>query len=116
MVFGRQKNTRKKLISKFGTTKYEEIYKLVGDKITYKEQEETKSRYYYIIAQDKREKKEILKKIKVKSLPFPKGDNQRYNVFDGNSFANLNGGTQQREDEVIYQNITIFDLLGESEQ
>lgn len=107
------------LFAKFGTTKYEEIKNIVGDKIIFKNQEETKSRYYYIIAQNKKnkkEKKEILKKIKVKSLPYPKGDNKRYNVFEENSFANLNGETSQKQDEIIYGNMSIFDLLKKGEQ
>ena len=98
------------LFSKFNTTKLEELKKIVGDKIICKDQEETKSRYYYIIAQNKREKKEIQKKIKVKSLPFPKGDNKRYNVFENNNFANLDGTTTQNKNEVIYGNMSLFDL------
>jgi len=75
---------------------------------------ELKNVNYSVISRN--EKKEILKKIKVKSLPFPKGDNKRYNVFENNSFANLSGETTQRKDEVIYGNMSIFELLGESEQ
>lgn len=101
------------LFAKFNTTKLEELTNILGDRIVQKEQNETKSRYYYIIAQNKKEKKEIQKKIKVKSLPFLKGNNKRYNVFEGNSFANLNGKTTQNKNDVIYGNTSIFDFIGE---
>ncbi len=99
------------IYSQFGTTSYEELKQTLGDRIIQKEQELTKSRYYYIVAQDKKEKKELLKKIKVKSYPYPKGDNKRYNVFEGNTFANLNGESSSNVDEVIEGQTTIFDFL-----
>lgn len=99
------------LFSQYGTTKSNELKEILRDRYSYKEQDETKSRYYYIISQNKKEKKEIMKKIKVKSLPFPKGDNKRYDVFTSNSFANLDGKTNQKKDTKIIGNTTIFDFL-----
>ncbi len=99
------------VFAQFGTTSYEELKERLGDRIVQKEQELTKSRYYYIIAQDKKEKKEIQKKIKVKGLPFPKGDNKRYNVFEGNSFVNLDGKSSSNKEDVIFGQTTIFDFM-----
>lgn len=103
----------KTLFDKYKTTKLDDLQNILGSRIARKDQKQTKSRYYYIIAQNKKEKKEILKKIKVKSLQFPKGDNKRYNVFEKNLFANLNGETTQNKDDVIYGNTSIFDFIGE---
>jgi hypothetical protein len=99
------------LFAQYQTTKESDLKKLLGDRYVCKQQELTKSRYYYIIAQNKKEKKEILKNIKVKSLPYPKGDNKRYNVFESNEFVNLDGSNSSIEDEIIKGQMTIFDVL-----
>ena len=99
------------LFDKFNTANINILKQDLGDRIVVKQQEKTKSRYYYIIAQNKKEKKEIKKKIKVQSLPFPKGQNKRYNVFSNNSFANLDGEKSSDIDEVIQGQTTIFDFV-----
>lgn len=99
------------LFSKYGTTKINELKEILGDRIVDKMQELTKSKYYYIVAQNKKEKKEIEKKIKVKSLPFPKGDNKRYDVFSTNEFANMNGENSSNETDVIEGQTSIFDFM-----
>lgn len=109
-VDGVRKHERS-IFAEYGTNQMGKLKEMLGDRIQQKEQEETKSRYYYVIAQNKKEKKEILSKIKVKSLPYPKGDNKRYDVFEGNSFANLDGKTRQKQDDKIYSNTTIFDFM-----
>ena len=99
------------IFARYGTNKQEELKKILGDSFVAKDQEETKSRYYYILAQNKKEKKEILSKIKVKTLPYLKGDNKRYNVFETNNFKNLNGDGSSNVDDEVVGNMTIFDFL-----
>lgn len=99
------------IFARYGTNKQEELKNILGDRFVAKEQEETKSRYYYILSQNKKEKKEIMSKIKVKTLPYLKGDNKRYNVFENNEFKNLNGGNSSNVDDAIEGNMTIFDFL-----
>ena len=99
------------LVANYGTASLEQLKEKLGDRLVQKDQEETKSRYYYIIAQNKKEKKDILKKIKVKSLPYPKGDNKRYNVFEENNFSNLNGQSSSNRNDVIYGQTSIFDFM-----
>lgn len=82
----------------------EEIYKLQDLKLEVIDKK---------LAQNKKDKKEIESRIKVKSLPFPKGDNKRYNVFESNSFATLDGETKQSDSDVIEGNMTIFDFIEE---
>ncbi len=103
----------KSLFNKFGTVCYQDLKKILGNRIIKKKQKETKSKYYYIIAQNKKEKKEIQNKIKVKSLPFPKGNNKRYNVFEKNNFANLDGVTTQKKDDIVIGTMSIFDFIEE---
>ena len=98
------------LFANYKTTKLDELKQILGDRIVCKSQSETKSRYYYILAQSKVEKKQILKKIKVKSLPYLKGNNKRYNVFESNSFCNINGESSSNINDVVVGNMTIFDF------
>jgi hypothetical protein len=79
------------LNSKFGSASYENLQQKVGDRLTRVIKTETKSRYYYIISQSKTEKKQIEKKIKVKSLPYPKGELRKYDMNKDEGFAYLNG-------------------------
>lgn len=99
------------LFTEYGTTKIEKLKKILGERIVKKEQDETKSRYYYILAQNKKEKKDLERKIKVKSLPYPKGDNKRYNVFQENLFSNLDGTKSSSMETNIVGQTTIFDFL-----
>ena len=101
----------KTLYDKYKTTKLVDLKEILGDRIQQKEQEQTKSRYYYIVAQNKKEKKELEKKIKVKSLPYPKGDNKRYDVFSSNEFANINGENSSNITDVIEGQTSIFDFI-----
>ena len=73
----------------YGSSSVKKMKEMFGDRLVVKSNKGTKSRYYYILAQDKREKKEILKNIKVESKSFPKGDNSRYNLFQDEGFAYL---------------------------
>jgi hypothetical protein len=84
------------LNNNYGTSSIEELKKKLGDRIVVKTNKETKSRYYIILAKDKREKKLIKKNILVKSLPFPKGDNKRYDMDVYGEFA-----SQDRKDEKV---------------
>ena len=99
------------LFAQYQTTKYQELKEILGERYVCKEQEQTKSRYYYIIAQNKKEKKEILKGIKVKSLPFPKGNNKRYDVFENNFFSNLNGEKSSNKNDIVKGQMSIFDMV-----
>lgn len=78
--------------NQYGTTSIPQLKKMLGDRFQVKVIEETKSRYFYIIAQNKKEKKEILSKIKVETLPYPKGDNKKYDIFGSSGFTKLKQG------------------------
>ena len=97
------------LNSRYGTSCSEELKKILGDRYVYKLNESTKSRYYKILAQSKRELKEINKNILVESLPFPKGDNQRYDMNVKGSFKELDSDKAQEEDKSeVVQQLTLF--------
>lgn len=85
-----QRAHERTLNARYGSTSLEELKSILGDRLTFKTAQKTKSRYYIINAQNKKEKKEIEKKIKVKSLPYPKGDNERYDMFAKGNFSCLN--------------------------
>lgn len=87
-IDGKRVHTRT-VVSEYGTMSIPEVQAILGDRLTIIEQQETKSRYFYIIAQDKKDKRDILKKIKVDILPYPKGDNQKYNIFEEKDFVKL---------------------------
>lgn len=86
----------------YGTSSIETLKKMLGNRLVVKNNKGTKSRYYYILAQNKKEKKVIMSKIKVKSQKYPKGNNQRYNLYQDNGFAYLN---KQKK----YEQISLFD-------
>ena len=65
---------------------------MLGDRFQVRVIEETKSRYFYILAQNKKDRKNIVSKLKVKILPYPKGDNKKYDIFGKSDFANLKEG------------------------
>lgn len=97
------------LNSRYGSGSVEHCQKLLGDRYVCKINKATKSRYYKIIAQNRRELKEIKKNILVESLPFPKGDNTRYDMSIKGSFMELDSEQAQEKDtqEVIEQ-MTLF--------
>ena len=97
------------LNSRYGSGSVEHCRKLLGDRYVMKINTKTKSRYYKIIAQDKRELKEIKKKILVESLPYPKGDNDRYDMSIKGAFMELDEQKANEKDtrEVIDQ-LTLF--------
>lgn len=95
--------------SRYGSCSEEHCKKVLGDRYVMKVNLKTKSRYYKIIAQSKRELKEIKKKILVESLPFPKGDNIRYDMSIKGAFMELDEEKAKEKDtrEVIDQ-LTLF--------
>lgn len=95
----------------YGSSSYETLKSILGDRLEVKINEKTKSRYYYLIAQNKKEKKDLLKKIKVESLNYPKGENKKYNVFENNDFANLDGSASSNKNKEIEQQTSIFDFI-----
>jgi len=77
----------KTIFNMYGTSSYEKLKEKFGDRLICEETNETKSRYYFILSQTKKEKKQIQQKIKVESLPYPKGENKRYDYNDINDFS-----------------------------
>ena len=97
------------LNSRYGSGSVEHCQKLLGDRYVCKINKETKSRYYKIIAQNKRELKEIKKNILVESLPFPKGDNTRYDMDIKGSFMELDEQkAQEQDDQEVIAQLTLF--------
>lgn len=97
------------LNSRYGSSSSEYLEKQLGSRYQCKINEKTKSRYYKIIAQSKREQKEIEKKILVQSMPFPKGDNTRYNMYIKGNFSELDSSkAQEKEDKEVIQQLTLF--------
>jgi hypothetical protein len=75
------------VVSTYGTMSIPEVEEMLGERLKIKQQEQTKSRYFFIIAQNKKEKEQILKNIQVDILPYPKGDNQKYDIFGKKEFT-----------------------------
>lgn len=97
------------LNSRYGTSSSEELEKMLGDRYIYKLNTKTKSRYYIIVAQNKKEKKEIKGKILVESQPFPKGDNERYDMDIKGNFSQLdNEKAQEKDTSEVIQQLTLF--------
>ena len=60
-------------------------------------------------AQNKKEKALIQSKILVKSEPYPKGDNQRYDMNKKGTFMELDESKAQEQDtSEVYQQLTLF--------
>ena len=98
------------LNSRYGSSSEEFLKSQLGDRFFVKINKETKSRYYHLISQNKKELKELKKNILVKSLPFPKGDNQRYNMYVNGNFSSLNEEDAQKETYVdLSRQLTLFD-------
>lgn len=99
----------KTLFNIYGSCAKSFLKEKLGNRYELIENNATKSRYYKIIAQSKREYKEIKKNILVESLPYPKGDNQRYDINIKGKFMELDEEKAQEQDtrEVIQQ-LTLF--------
>jgi hypothetical protein len=111
-VDGKREHERT-LVTRYGSASYEVLLKLLGDRLVKKINHKTKSRYFYILSQSKVEKKQILKKIKVKVLPFPKGELQKYDINKDSGFAYLDGvmPTKEKTQNKDVQT-NIFDFIG----
>lgn len=97
------------LNSRYGSSSYEQLKKELGDRYVCKINKETKSRYYKIIAQDKRERERVMANILVESMPFPKGDNKRYDMNIKGGFMELeNDKANEKEDKEVIQQLTLF--------
>lgn len=98
------------LNSRFGTSSQQELTKLLGNRYVCKINTKTKSRYYIILAQSKKEKREIKNKILVETLPFPKGDNTKYDMNLKGSFKELdNDKASEVDDSLVCQQLSLFD-------
>lgn len=87
-IDGKRVHTRS-VVADYGTMSIPEVEQILGDRLKIIEQEQTKSRYFYILAQDKKDKRDILRRIKVDILPYPKGENKKYNIFKEKEFTKL---------------------------
>lgn len=97
------------LNSRYGTSSTQDLKKIFGDRYVCKINTKTKSRYYKIIAKNKKEYKEILKSILVESQPFPKGDNTRYDMNIKGVFKELDEEKAQELDtSEVVQQLTLF--------
>lgn len=102
------------IFARYGTNSHEELKRLIGkdeqgnDRFIIKEGE-SKNRYYIILPCSKTERKNIKKLIKVKSLPYPKGDNKRYDMDMMTDFATLdNSEPKPIEDTPVFEPISLF--------
>jgi len=67
-------------IMKDGSKKHNRHYKNIDLRMVSRiEKTSSKHRYYYFIG-NKKNKKEMLKKLRFKIIPYPKGDNKKYNT------------------------------------
>lgn len=97
--------------TRYGTSACSELKQLLGNRYEYRINKDTKSRYYKIIATNKNELKEIKKNILVESMPFPKGDNKRYNMEENGSFSMLDeSNANKKTDKVVVQQLDLFDI------
>lgn len=83
------------VVNDYGTMSIPEVQAMLGDRLTIIDQHKTKSRYFYVIAQNKKEREEILKRIQVEILPYPKGDNDRYDIFGKKEFTTIQGDEEE---------------------
>lgn len=79
---------RRSLYGKHKTSSIEVLRKIYGERLKVSEDRFTKNKYIYIVAQSKAEKKIIESKLKVVSLPYPKGDIKYYSN-EKNNFGEL---------------------------
>ena len=87
-IDGKRIHTRT-VVNQYGTMSIDELKPLLKDRLVIKEQTKTKSRYFYILAQNKKDRRCIQKKIKVEVLPYPKGDNKNYDIFGEKEFTKV---------------------------
>lgn len=99
------------LNSRYGTASPKALKEMLGDRYVNKINEESKSRYYHLIYQNKKERKELMKKILVESKQYPKGDNKRYDMYKNGNFSKLNDNEADEETKVdLSRQLTIFDF------
>lgn len=97
------------IYSRYGTNSLSKLKEMLGDRIQKETNGPSKSRYYIILAQNKKEKREIEKLIKVPSLPYPKGDNKRYNMGTKGEFAYKDKEVKNEIDDTkLYQSTNLF--------
>ena len=102
------------LHSRYGSASHDEVKKILGDRFVVKKEEKTKSRYYILLSQSKRERKELQKNILVNSVSYPKGDNQKYDIFVNGDFSVLDeSDAKQKTVGDLTRQTTIFDFLDE---
>ena len=98
------------IYSRYGTNSLPKLKEMLGDRVQKETNGPSKSRYYIILAQSKKEKKEIEKLIKVPTLPYPKGDNQKYNMGTKGEFAYKDKEVKNEIDDTkLYQEVNLFD-------
>ena len=64
--------------AQYGTNSVPELKKVLGDRLVVEPNGPSKTRYYKILATNKKEKREIEKLIKVETTPYPKGEKKNY--------------------------------------
>lgn len=83
--------------------------RILGERLQVRDQLKTKSRYYIIIAQNKKERKEIEKEIKVDKLPYPKGEKQNYDMSLKGNFSCINEqNANEKDTTLLHQQLTLF--------
>lgn len=98
------------IYSRYGTNSLSKLKEMLGDSIQKETNGPSKSRYYIILAQNKKEKREIEKLIKVPSLPYPKGDNKRYSMGTKGEFAYKDKEVKNEIDSTkLFQESHLFD-------
>lgn len=75
------------IFAKYNTNKLNLLQEILGDRLQFTNKGATKNRYFKIIAKDKKEIKKIQKLVKVKSLPYPKGNNEHYDITTDTRFS-----------------------------
>lgn len=111
-IDGKRVHTRT-IFNQYNTNSIVALRKILGkspngeEKLTVKKGF-TKNRYYIVLANDKRERRDIEKRIKVKSFPYPKGDNSRYDLDTITEFTNTNTSDTKLDDN-IYEYNSLFD-------
>ena len=103
-----QRQHRRNLYDLYGTSSIPKLKEILGERLQISEEKFSKNKYIYITA-NKKEKKEIIKKLKTIPISeYPKGD---LNYYDNNSNSFL-GNMQFKEEEYQFD---IFDFINESE-
>ena len=83
------------IVSEYGTMSLPELKPILGDRLQVVDQARTKSRYFYVIAQNKKERESIFRRIQVQTLPYPKGDNEKYDIFSEKDFTKFQGDDEE---------------------